>query len=131
MLKLKKLLFVIIKFKEVYFMEIKNAKIKNVTVGLDDRDMLSARMTFESQLNCCDWRFILTDPIDSQRLMKLMSYTNVYEVNNLDGKIIRIVKEDSLFRGFGDPIEDKFVLAFGEKIKEVTKEQLNELLKTK
>ena len=70
-------------------MKVNNAKIKNVTVGLDDRDRLSARMTFESQLGCCDWGFILTNPTDAQRLVKLMNYTGVYDVKNLNGKIVR------------------------------------------
>lgn len=112
-------------------MEITNARIKNVTVGLDDRDRLSARMTFEGQHGCCDWGFILTNPVDAQRLMKLMSYTGTYEVKNLNGKIVRKIDHDNFFRGFGDPIEDKFVPAFGEELKEVTEAQFEELLKTK
>ena len=112
-------------------MKVNNAKIKNVTVGLDDRDRLSARMTFESQLGCCDWGFILTNPTDAQRLVKLMNYTGVYDVKNLNGKIVRTVMHDCFFRGFGDHIEDKFIPAFGEELKEVTEAQFEELLKTK
>ena len=112
-------------------MEVNNARIKNVTVGLDDRDRLSARMTFESQHGCCDVGFILTNPTDAQRLVKLMNYTGVYEVKNLNGKIGRVVNHDCSFRGFGEPIEDKFIPAFGEEFKEVTEAQFEELLKTK
>lgn len=112
-------------------MEITNARIKNVTVGLDDRDRLSARMTFECKHDCCDWGFILTNPTDAQRLVKLMNYTGVYDVKNLNGKVVRVVNHDCFFRGFGDPIEDKFIPAFGEELKEVTEAQFEELLKTK
>ena len=75
-------------------------------------------MTFESQLGCCDWGFILTNPTDAQRLVKLMNYTGVYDVKNLNGKIVRTVMHDCFFRGFGDPIEDKFIPAFGERHEE-------------
>lgn len=112
-------------------MEIINARIKNVTVGLDDRDRLSAMMTLESRHNCCDWGFILTNPTDAQRLVKLMKYTGVRDVEDLSGKTIRVVKHDCCFRGFGDIIEDKFIPAFGEELKEVTEAQFEELLKTK
>lgn len=112
-------------------MEITNARIKNVTVGLDDRDWLSARVTFEWKHGCCDRGFILTNPTDAQRLVKLMNYTGVYDVKNLNGKVVRAVNHDFSFRGFGDPIEDKFIPAFGEELKEVTEAQFEELLKTK
>ena len=112
-------------------MEVNNAIIKNVTVGLDDRDRLSARMTFEGQHGCCDWGFILTNPADAQRLVMLMNYTDTYDVKNLNGKIVRKVDHDCFFRGFGHPIEDKFVPAFGEEVKELTEAQFSELLKTK
>lgn len=112
-------------------MKINNARIKNVTVGLDDRDRLSVRMTFESQCGCCDWSFILTNSADAQRLVILMNYTSTYNVEELDGQIVRMVEYDSFFRGFGHPIEDKFVPAFGEEVKEVTEAQLSEILKTK
>lgn len=112
-------------------MQVNNARIINVTVGLDDRDNLSARMTFEFQHGCCDWGFGLTDPIDSQRLVKLMNYTGVYDVEKLNNKIVRVVNYERFFRGFGDPIEDKFVPAFGEEFKEVTETQFEEMLKNK
>ena len=112
-------------------MQINNARITNVTVGLDDRERLSARMTFESELGCCDWGFILTNPVDSQRLVKLMNYTGVYDVKNLNGKIVRVVNHECFFRGFGEPIEDKFIPAFGEELKEVTETQFEEILKNK
>ena len=112
-------------------MKIHNARIKNVTVGFDDRDRLSARMTFEGQHGCFEWRFILTYNTDVQRLIKLMNYARVHAVENLNGKIIRTVIYDRIFCAFGDPIEDKFVLAFDEELKEITEAQLaEELLKT-
>lgn len=109
-------------------MEVKNARIKNVKVGLDDRDRLSVRMTFEGGW-ACDWGFIITNPIDSQRLVKLMDYAGTCDVLKLSGKIVRMVTHDCFFRGFGDPIEDKFVPAFGEELQEITEEEFNKLLK--
>ena len=53
------------------------------------------------------------------------------KMKNLNGKIVRAVNHDCFFRGFGDPIKDKFIPAFGEELKEVTEAQFEELLKTK
>ena len=108
-------------------MEVNNARIKNVTIGLDDRDRLSARMTFEYQFGCCDWGFLLTNPRDSQQLAKLMGYTGTYDAMKLNGKIVRIVFHGMYLRGFGDPIEDKFISFEDEEFKEVTEEHFVEL----
>lgn len=110
-------------------MEITNARIKNVTVGFDDRDRLSARMTFDGQRGCYDWGFILTNPTDVQRLMKLMNYAGIYEVGDLSNKIIRVVNKACFFRGFGHPIENKFVPTSTEEFKEVSEAEFEELLK--
>lgn len=110
-------------------MKITNAKIKNVTVGFDDRDRLSASMTFDGQHVCCNCGFILTNPTDVQRLMKLMNYTGSYEVGDLSGKIIRKVDFGNFLGGFGHPIEDKFVPTLTEEFKEVNEEEFAEMLK--
>lgn len=110
-------------------MEITNVRIKNVTVGLDSRHNLSARMTFENQYATCDWSFSLTDPVDVHRLMKLMSYAGTNTVQKLNGKIVRKIDHNNNFSGFGDPIKDKFIPVFGEDLKEVTSVQFKKLLK--
>lgn len=109
-------------------MEITNARIRNVTVGFDDNDRLSVRMTFASRHDgSCDWGFILTNPTDVQRLIKLMNYTDSYEVGELNDKIIRRVCSGHFLRGFGHPIEDKFVPTLTE-FTEVNKAEFVEML---
>lgn len=110
-------------------MEITNARIKNVTVGFDDRNRLSARITFEGYHVSCDWSFILTNPIDVQRLTKLMNYTGSYEVDDLNDKIIRKVVSENFLCGFGHPIEDKFVPTLTEEFKEINESNFEKLLK--
>jgi len=112
-------------------MEVSNARIKSVKVAFDDLDRLSARMTFEGQQGCCDWGFILTNPVDVQRLEILMKYTGTYDLKDLKGKIVRKIDHDYFIRGFGHPIEDKFVPLFGQEVKEVTQAKFPELLKIK
>ncbi len=112
-------------------MEIINVKISDVTVGLDDRERLSVRMTFSGRSACTEWGFLLIDPVDVQRLTKLMSYVGVRKVESLNEKIIRIVNHKRFLQGFGDPVEDKFVLTCGEKLQELTEAELEELMKTK
>ena len=112
-------------------MEIANARITHVEVSIDDRDRLSARMTFKSQHTVCDWGFILSNPVDVQRLKMLMNYTGSYDVMNLDGKIIRRVNSDCFMRGFGHPIEDKFVPFFTKKFTEISEAEFETMLASK
>ncbi len=110
-------------------MEVNNARIKNVTVELNDRDHLSVKLTFESQLYGYRAEFMLNNPRNDQLLVKLMKYTGVVEVKKMKNKVVRIVTHDNcFFLGFGDPIEDKFIPAFGEELKELTEAQFEELL---
>lgn len=111
-------------------MKITNARIKNVTVGLDNRDRLSARMTFEGQDGCWDLGFILTNPTDVQRLIKLMNYVGAYKVDGLSGKIIRQVYSGDFLRGFGHPIKDKYVPTLTTEFKEINEAEFEELLKS-
>jgi len=90
-------------------MEILNARITMVCVGLDDNDRLSASMTFEHVKGCCDWNFVLENPVDVQRLKALMDYAGVCEVKDLKGQIVRQVYSECYLRAFGHPFEDKFV----------------------
>ena len=110
-------------------MRIQNAKIVDVRVGFDDRDNLSARMKFKSLHSCCEWGFILSNTADVKRLCALMKYTNAYEIKELEGKIIREVDSENFFRGFGHPIEDKFVLINDGEFVEMTQENVESIVK--
>ncbi len=110
-------------------MEIKNARIENVTVGLDDRNRLSAKITFEGNQGQSSWcHFVLTKTVEAQHLRKLMLYTGAYKIDDLNGKIVRKVEHEHCLCGFGDPIEDKFIWLEDEELKELTESQIVELL---
>ena len=110
-------------------MRITNAIIKNVAVVFDGKNKLSAIITFKASYSCYDFSFILTNPLEVQRLMKLMSYTGVNDISNLNSKIIRIATEPGYCYGFGHLIEDKFIPTFTEDFKEVSEAEFEELLK--
>lgn len=116
-------------------MEIVNARINNVTVVLDNQYGLSAKMSFECCFGSTKVVFMLTKPTKIQQLEKLMNYADVNDVNDLNGKIVRLVIDCRTIRGYGDPIEDKFIPDMpwlGEELKEeVTEAQLEELRKSK
>ena len=113
-------------------MKITNAKIKNVTVGIDDNGRLSATMNFVIIGNLtCKWVFVLEDPAQVQRFKVLMDYAGANNIQDLTGRIIRVANQDVLFfRGFGHPIEDRFVPCIMDyEVKEVTETELAEILK--
>lgn len=105
-------------------MKITNARITNLKVGFDDGNRLAVMINFESQHGCCLWSFVMSNPVDVQRLSALMNYTNTYDLNDLNGKIIRKVDLDCFMRGFGHPIEDKFVLLSEKEFSEITEADL-------
>ena len=110
-------------------MRITNAIIRNVAVGINEVGSFSARMTFESQARCWTWCFILSDPIDVQRFIKLMNYVGVYEVIDLNGKVIREVDSCGFLRGFGHSIDDKFIPILTDEFMEISEKEFIELLK--
>lgn len=109
-------------------MRILNAKIENVTVGLNDSDGLAVMFTLRWQSGCCNWEFTLANPLDIQRLTKLMNYTGSHQVKELEGKIIRKVEKGQMFQGFGHPIEDKFVSVWADEFKEITELEVKQQL---
>lgn len=110
-------------------MKIQNAKIKDVTVGFDDRDMLAVSFSLNGQYTGSQCSFNLEDPVDVQRLIKLMQYTCSYEVGDLNGKIVRKGDTGHLLRGFGHPCEDKFIPVLTEEFQEITEAEFEELSK--
>lgn len=108
-------------------MRVEKASIQNVSVGLDRLDRMIARVTFHTKRRAYKMKFVLTKDFEAQRLMKLMSFIGTYNINNMDGKIVRVVIHKESFYGFGAPIEDKFVPTFGKGLRELTMEQFVEL----
>ena len=90
-------------------MKIANAKIKKVSVEIDDLNRLSARMTFDGLNKCWEWSFMLNRSTDINRLIRLMEYVEVKKVNDLKNKIIRVAEAECFLLGLGHPIEDKFI----------------------
>lgn len=90
-------------------MEIKNAKIKNVTVDFLGTSDLHARLEVETQdLN----EFIVFnfgEVYDLQLFKKVREYTEAKKIDEMKGKIIRLVYFSDIREAFGDAIDDKFV----------------------
>lgn len=110
-------------------MTVQNAKITNVTVGFDNRDRLTASISLKGQYDDWDLKMVLSQKDDCQYLLKLMSYTEVNGVEEMKGKIIRIVTFDNILYGFGHPIEDKFVPTTQENPTELTEAEFRKNLK--
>lgn len=109
-------------------MKILTARITKARVGFDERDKVVARMTFENEYGCCDWAFVLENPVDVQRLKALMKYADAFELKDLNGKIIRQVDSERFMRGFGHPIEDKFVPIYTNEFTELSKVEFGAML---
>ena len=110
-------------------MKILNARITKARIGFDEIDKVVARMTFESKYGCCDWTFVLENPVDVQRLKTLMKYADVLDFKDLKGKIIQqVVDSERFLRGFGHPIEDKFVPTYTNEFTELSEVEFGAML---
>ena len=109
-------------------MEIEIARINKMTLQQDALGKRFVKVSCGYDLTGIDFIWILSNPTDAQRLMKLMSYTEATDGNDLKGKIIRVVNDCNVCRGFGHPTEDRFVPLDGEEFQEVTEEQFQGLL---
>jgi len=91
-------------------MEIKNAKIKNVTVDFFGTQDLGARVELETQTNSETISFNFQDSYDLQLFRMLGVYTNAKKIDEMKGKIIRLVYFSDIREAFGDAIyDDTFV----------------------
>ena len=100
-------------------MEIRNAKIKNANINFFGTDNLSARLEFAYPKGSQHWSFRMTKPTDVQRFMKLREYVEAENVEEMNGKIVRIVSFSNHFQGFGHPLEDKFIYCGHKEVMEV------------
>ena len=90
-------------------MEIKNAKIKNVTIRLDNKERVIASMEFHERLDFTIFVFKLGNPVEVKNLKKLMEFAEVSEFKDLEGKIVRLAFRENCVMAIGHPIEDRFV----------------------
>lgn len=108
-------------------MKIKNAKIKNVTMKLDNKEHLVVNAEFHESVDFVLYTFKLNNPVAVKHFIKLMGYAEVTYLNELEGKIIRVAEHENVVRAFGHPIEDRFIDitdAIIDSAKEVTESEL-------
>lgn len=105
-------------------LEIANAIVTNVKVGFDDRKRLSVKISLDSQYGAYNCSFILANAVDVQRFTALMNYTLACDIDDLKGRIVRKIDDEGILRGFGHPIEDKFVLFSTKEFTEIFEETL-------
>ena len=112
-------------------MNIVNAMIVDVTVGLDRQNKLCVAMGFKLMSRPLKKNFSLTTE-GVEFITKLMNYLEVDNLVNFTGKVIRIINDaegDPI--GWGHPIEDKFLkFVEGIGVKEFTQQEFEEILKT-
>lgn len=114
-------------------MNIINAKIDNVTVGLDQHKRLNVKMELEQAIrppSIITCNFTLTDPSNAEFVAVLMEYAGEEVVTKLNGKIIRIItSSDHKPIAWGHPIEDKFLTwIVGGVLQQTCQQTIEEML---
>lgn len=98
-------------------MEIKNAKIKNVTVDFGNTHDLAAQVELETQDFSETIFFDFRSSYELELFQKMGEYTEAKKINEMKGKIIRLVYFSDIREAFGDAIDDRFV--YFEKSKNI------------
>lgn len=91
-----------------------NARINDVLVGLNDRGALTCGFSLDSNEGGTAWQFVLSKPSELAKLTQLLNYTDVSDVNKLNGKLVRIIVKNNALYALGDPIEDNFFKVYGD-----------------
>ena len=114
-------------------MVIERVRISKVTVETNYcYDSLFVKMEFRNKRIGSSWSFTLGDPVEVQRLTKMMNYVGVSEVDDLERKYIRIVISYGTLGtlcGFGHRTQDKFVPLSTEEFRKITEKEFEEILK--
>ena len=91
-------------------MKIYNATIKDVAIGLyGNNKRFGVKLVFCDQENIIRHTFELTDWTAVSQLTTLMNFLEISDLKDLEGKNIRVVVSNGLFRGFGHPEKDRFM----------------------
>ena len=111
-------------------MKIKNAKIKNATTRLDNKDRLIVSIEFHEAVTFSTFVFKLANPVELGNFKKLMEFAEVTELSELNGKIVRLAEhEDVILVAVGHPIEDRFVDVTNTMVNHIEEVTEAELLK--
>ena len=105
--------------------KVKNARIKEVEIGLLDGEMLVCRFKLEYTKYGATWyEFALEEEPSSEvaKLSQLLRYANIKDVKDLESRIIRVVQvvaeieedENIQLYALGSGIEDSFFKLDGE-----------------
>lgn len=110
-------------------MEIKNAKIKNVTVDFFGAQDLGARVELETQDLSERISFTFGSSYELEVFKKIGEYTGAKKIDEMKGKIVRLVYFSDIREAIGDAIYDKFIYLEksrneGETIKELSESDL-------
>ena len=115
-------------------MKITNAKIKNVTTRLDNKNRLIASVEFHEAITFSTFVFKLANPVELKNFTKLMEFAEAKETNEMEGKIIRVAEHEDAVRAIGHPIEDRFIEVTNkifDAVEEISESKLLELYSNK
>lgn len=111
-------------------MKIKNAKIKNVTTRLDNKNRLIASVEFHETVFFSPIVFKLANPVELKNFTKLMEFAEAKETKEMEEKIIRVaVYGDVILAAVGHPIEDRFIDVTNTMISHVEEVKESDLIK--
>lgn len=108
---------------------IQKTTISDISVFLDDNSgYLILQVSFvPSTPPRTVHNFVLNNPVDVQRVIKLLQYTHSRDVEELWNKEIKTAYKNHFTYGFGDLAEDKFVPFLTKELMEVSKEEILEM----
>lgn len=94
-------------------MKIENATIEKVNVGLDITNRFYVQMIifieYHESIVSRSIVFQLLNPVEVKNFIKIMKLTDVQDVKDLEGKVVRTAFYEDCPVAIGHPVEDRFV----------------------
>ena len=97
-------------------MQVFNAQIVRASISMNQLGYLMVNVSLETQKESYEVERRLSDPKVADCLERLMQYTNAKTIEEVNGKIIRLVISNNKLYGFAHPIKEAYVPLFGDKV---------------
>ena len=97
-------------------MQVFNAQIVRASISMNQLGYLMVNVSLETQKESYEVERRLSDPQVADCLERLMQYTNAKTIEEVNGKIIRVVISNNKLYGLAHPIKEAYVPLFGDKV---------------
>ena len=96
-------------------MEVLNALVTKANREMNSEDWLMVHLNLKTINGTYEWNVRLCDRDEAFRLEEIMRYVGAKKLEEMAGKVLRVVIHNGELYGFGNPIEELFISVFSDE----------------